>query len=789
MLNGCSAHICKNLKQNTTFFFYDGFEEGETHYTLQRKEGYVERCPHLYDISGQDGNIHIAISALVGKNGDGKSTLIELIIRIVNNFAVSCGFTVDQESLLFISGLRAVLYYELNGSIIAIVCKDKKVQMYKDGIKVFEGTDSAVEKHWVGKPWANNIFYTEIINFSLYAYNSLLLKEETTGGKESWIDALFHKNDSYQTPIVLNPMRTEGNIDINREEYLSRQRLMAIFTESLNQEQRKISETQEAVSYRFRVDANVKLLSKTIGSFLTGHVNDYSEWEIIDTAPDKKVGDAYTNDKIQTILNRFAGFWEGFGPELIKNRYLLQFGCRYLPRMSGYSRSTDLRRYLKKVDKLIQSGWGYYGNLKPRQYYSFLYSPEYKALNYAHLNRFAFVFAVWKQLQRKGLIDSSLSISEVLKDSRQEKNANILYLLYKIISVIETYSPYKDRGVFQNSKFTLFEDTWEDWLANKQLRITIDEVLEEDSHRTLKLQQTINYLKGPMKPFDVEKNQDYYKIGFEQLQKRIAEAREVIPKGKNIPTIKLLLPPVFAGDIMIKQNDQTYSMSELSSGERQRLNTVGSLVYHLRNLDTAVTNANHLNYTSVNVVLEEVELYFHPEYQRGYVKFLLEQIERIGLKHIKNINMCFVTHSPFVLSDIPQGNVLYLQRGEPAKEKVTLNTFGANIGDLIRNSFFLTDGAMGDFARSFIDRIVVAIQLHKLFAVEKTVDVEQLLQQEGESERPYYDFIRKDDGTIDEEKLRTQYSIENLNVMIDMIDEPLVRNVLKEDLKEVVMEQ
>lgn len=787
VLNGCSDHIRKNLKQNTTFFFYDGYVEGQTLYTLQRKEGYEERCPHLYDIAGSDGDIHIRISALVGKNGDGKSSLIELIIRIVNNFAVSCGFTVDQESLLFINGLRAVLYYEINGSIIAIVCNDKKVQVYKNGIKVFDGNDKADGKNWINKPWAKDIFYTEIINFSLYAYNSLLLKDETAGGKESWIDALFHKNDSYQTPIVLNPMRTEGNIDINREEYLSRQRLMTIFTESSNLEQRKISETQEAVSYRFKVDSNVKLLSKTIGLFFSGHVNDYSEWEIIDTASERSVVDSFTNDKAQMALNRFAEFWEGFGPELMENRYLLSQCCRFLPTMSGYSRNTDLRRYLKKIDKLIQSRMGYYVNHNPRQYYRILYSQDYKALNYSHLNRLAFVLAVWHHLKKKGLVSESLTISEVLEGSHLVKNANILYLLYKTISIIETYTPYKDRGVFQNPKFTLFEDAWDEWLVNKQLRNTIDEILEEDSHRTLKLQQTINYLKGPMTPFDVDENHGNYKIEFDQLQKRIAEAREVIPKGKNIATIKLLLPPVFVGDIMIRQNDHTYSMSELSSGERQRLNTVGSLVYHLRNLDTTVTNANHLSYTNVNVILEEVELYFHPEYQRGYVKFLLEQIERIRLKNIKNINLCFVTHSPFVLSDIPQENVLYIHRGEPAKEKVKLNTFGANIGDLIRNSFFLTDGAMGDFARSFIDKIVVAIRLHKLYAERAKEDVESILLKEDEHEQPYYDFIRKKDGALDEEKLRTQYSYEKLEVMIEMIDEPLVRNVLKKDLEESLM--
>lgn len=38
--------------------------------------------------------------------------------------------------------------------------------------------------------------------------------ETRTEEERCWLSALFHKNDSYQTPIVLNPFRESGNVKL-----------------------------------------------------------------------------------------------------------------------------------------------------------------------------------------------------------------------------------------------------------------------------------------------------------------------------------------------------------------------------------------------------------------------------------------------------------------------------------------------------------------------------------------------------------------------------------------------
>ena len=64
----------------------------------------------------------------------------------------------------------------------------------------------------------------------------------------------------------------------------------------------------------------------------------------------------------------------------------------------------------------------------------------------------------------------------------------------------------------------------------------------------------------------------------------------------------------------------------------------------------------------------------------------------------KKIQLVVATHSPIILSDIPKDNIIRLKRGIGivAGEECT---FGANIGKLFYDSFFLQEGSIGRFAR------------------------------------------------------------------------------------------
>lgn len=164
----------------------------------------------------------------------------------------------------------------------------------------------------------------------------------------------------------------------------------------------------------------------------------------------------------------------------------------------------------------------------------------------------------------------------------------------------------------------------------------------------------------------------------------------------------MLPPPIFEWDILINRDGEEFPCQYLSSGERQRLYCISSVLYNLRNLDSIAKG--NLQYENVNLVFEEIELYFHPAFQQGFIKFLLEQIAALSLRHIKGINICFVTHSPFILSDIPKSNVIFLENGEPI-EHMQENSFGANIHTLLQHGFLLDGVTMGTFARDKINNL------------------------------------------------------------------------------------
>ena len=118
------------------------------------------------------------------------------------------------------------------------------------------------------------------------------------------------------------------------------------------------------------------------------------------------------------------------------------------------------------------------------------------------------------------------------------------------------------------------------------------------------------------------------------------------------------------------------------------------------------------------MILEEVELYFHPEYQRRFIKYLLDQIVNAYLPESMAINLLFVTHSPFILSDIPRQNVLFLRDGSPDRS-MQEDTFGANIHTLLQNGFFLNTVPIGEFAKDKIAKMFEILNKSEIVSQEE----------------------------------------------------------------------
>lgn len=464
VLPGCVQHIRKCLVENHFYYLNNDYRISEDGKLITRRSSNIAPLSaSFFSLSEkQSKGVRLNFSAIVGMNGDGKSSLVELIIRILNNTSIIHEIG-EKGTLFWIQGVKAELYYHLDGIFYRLVTTedDARIYRYVETGNVYK-QDCIVGKEMLKKLF----FYTMVSNYSLYAYNSLDIPNEWESKDNNqkdeeycWLHRVFHKNDGYQTPLSLHPYRSYGNIDMNREKFLSMQRLLSLMVHP---------HPANPHSNPFRL----------------------------------------LNDKKAELL-------------------------------------------------------------------------ELEDIGYSKLQN---------------------------------------------ITIIGFFLKHRDTNL---------------------------------------LQEDIAYLE---------------------------------------------------------------EQDTLSSGEKQRYFSVGAIIYHLLNIDSI--GSGKIHYQAVNLMLEEIELYFHPEWQRSFTCYLMEIIGQLTFKQIRSINVLYVTHSPYILSDIPKTNVLFLKNGE-ADYSMQENTFGANINGLLKNGFFLPSLPMGEFAHQKINDLFALLHSGD-FKASELEKIRQEIQLVGE---------------------------------------------------------
>jgi len=182
----------------------------------------------------------------------------------------------------------------------------------------------------------------------------------------------------------------------------------------------------------------------------------------------------------------------------------------------------------------------------------------------------------------------------------------------------------------------------------------------------------------------------------------------------------------------------------ISSGEEMIFNLI-SLLYENKEVNTNVDLPKIL-------FLDEADLGLHPKWKKMFVNTLIKILPKIFIG--MRIQIIFTTHDPLTLSDIPNNNIVYLKK---QKGKTLIledgnkpkKSFGANITDLLADSFFIENGLMGAFAKDKINNIIIWLN-------DKNRDLNQ---------------------------------IENYRKTISIIDEPLLKYKLKEMYFEIFPEE
>ena len=665
---------------------------------------------------------HVSVSAIVGENGSGKSSLIEFEIRLINNFAAAMFGEYSKEPgwshLHFINDLDGELYFMCDYTIYKLNVKDRhvklmsysKAQKQENGSWEFSMIESDGEllvdlftkdkdtpfkekktKHKDSfKSVLSQLFYTIVLNQSVYAYNTLDYNKECNSEDyevavrqchntdkndriipysiedKSWLNGLFHKNDGYQIPIVLSPYRKEGNFDINTENGLAYERLISLLVTSGDS---------------FRV--------------INGHL----------------------------LVNCF-----------VLNKKKHKYDISYIHQELGFEQFGEAD--FETMKKVILETW----------------------LSTLELD---------KGVQLRKGIHTALA-----------KN----YLVYKTLKVAVTYEEYND----YKQKYLLKTNAFD----VEEFKGLVRSTITNRSHVTNKLYRTFAFLIWNI--FDV--GGGAFRIKIDEVAKRWGESKPGKVLNKQPGTSKLVLqsfipPPFFEMSIELLETNthEVVPFETLSSGEKQQAYTISSLLYHLNNLDSVgsdMCTEDRVKYQRAHLVLEEVELYFHPQLQKEFIRNLLDGLRQINFSNIKWIDIRVVTHSPFVLSDIPTDNVLTLRKKRLDIDRI--DCFGANIHEMLRNTFFLNNGTIGDFASWLIKRIAQCLRVHRWICnAEPVPGFFPALQGEIPFEYEFLESFKNliEGNSFNVDAFNEVYGESKLLQLINMIEEPVVRRVLIDDYR------
>lgn len=648
----------RKLKAGVPYYFMQGFSIQDDYVYVDKKvlQGMEDSLYNQF-YTLQASKAHINISAVVGMNGSGKSTLVEYLMRLINNVSASVlgeiKLGVATERLHYIPNMDGELYYMQYGKPYVLTVRNNQVQINcydLDLNRTLDKVDAfkkSIYYFYDNKQLANNpqhdilfrnkgqeealkhLFYTIVLNYSIYAYNTHDYTDEADSNivetvaedlyedsiqrrkrnpveikdkeypidQRCWLHGLFHKNDGYQVPLVITPYRTEGNIGINSENILARERLVSLIVDPKSTF-RSINEHLE------------------VHSLMLSRNSSLYDYEHVKAMLNSRV---FEKEDYDTIRQQIYNAW-----------------CKWIGMKVGFG--------------------------SEKKYY----------------------------------------------------NDTISYICYKTLKIAKTYREYQR---FYNS---LRRNRWKQ--SEDTIQKLVRSLILDNSHITRRLFQAIDYLaydiygndptSEPIIPSELKLSQPNTAANGQRLLFRnLSQCQSV----KHIPS------PIFNVEINLKDVNDGHDVKfeTLSSGEKQLIYTVSSLLYHLSNIDSVKEDGNdaRIVYHHVNLILEEIELYFHPDLQKHFVQYLINGIGQMSFVSLKAINIILVTHSPFVLSDIPANNILALDKN--GCTVTSLKSFASNIHEMLKDSFFMSRGCIGDFAQKHIEHIIEKLHSNKRVAEDK----------------------------------------------------------------------
>ena len=311
---------------------------------------------------------------------------------------------------------------------------------------------------------------------------------------------------------------------------------------------------------------------------------------------------------------------------------------------------------------------------------------------------------VYNHLKIIGNLDKIVSMQDIFK------NVVLKTILSVIIDMLEERNTYLEEGILENEESLGIEN-----FDTKSLFLFFIKNAYVDNGKKHKIFQDVlfeNFLENIFYVVDSISNKSNIsilpnntitiEIGTTNIKNLIELHREIAKNFMSYPNMN-----------HYHKNINQYEFitidplgRSMSSGEFTILNFFSKLYYFL-----VYKMPNLPNKQNYILLLDEADSGLHPMWKKRFINTILKSIPYFfeELTPKPNLQIILTTHDPLTLSDIPKHNVIFLEKPEEGKCQISSRfqkTFGANITDLLADSFFIQDGLIGDFAKSKIKKVI-----------------------------------------------------------------------------------
>lgn len=145
--------------------------------------------------------------------------------------------------------------------------------------------------------------------------------------------------------------------------------------------------------------------------------------------------------------------------------------------------------------------------------------------------------------------------------------------------------------------------------------------------------------------------------------------------------------------------------------------------------------------------IDEPDEGLHPEWCRTFIRDYLNTYEKIkniiennskvlktNFDKNKRITILFSTHSPFILSDVTNDYISYLEKNEENYTKETFNlknSFAGNIGEMFSENFFMTK-TIGELATIRLKELIAILDSGEKISPESFLIIKNLINSIGD---------------------------------------------------------